>query len=132
MRDWHRWVLLCATATVSFQAIGREEIWEVAVWPAPWDVEYKAIWRLNISESGAVSGVSTWETDDGTGLVNKIDGHIAKGGQIKLTRYIAGKNAGRTQEYTGEYKGNRLATEGSTAGFGGPGSWVAGVTVNKE
>ena len=133
MTTWTKFALFCAAALISAQSYGREETWELVVWPAPWDVEYKSTWKLNISDTGKVTGVANWETtEEGAGKVNKIEGQISKNGEISLTRHVAGDHPGKTQKYTGRYEGVGLASSGDTSGFGGEGSWVAGVTVNKK
>lgn len=131
MRKWMKWAVIGGMVAASCQAVGREETWEVTVWPAPWEVEYKSTWQLTISETGEVTGVSTWEMDAGTGVTNTISGHISRDGQITLIRHIEGRNAGQTQTYSGQYMGEGQAAEGNTSGFDSPGSWVGGVTVKK-
>src|SRR3569623_1697327 len=116
MTTWTKFALFCAAALISAQSYGREETWE-----------------LNISDTGAVTGVANWETtEEGAGKVNKIEGQISKDGEISLTRHVAGDHPGKTQKYTGRYESVGLASSGDTSGFGGEGSWVAGVTVNKK
>lgn len=110
----------------------REETWQMTVWPAPWDVEYKSTWLINISDAGEVTGVSTWDANDATGTSNTIDGHISKNGELTLVRHLAGKNAGQTQEYSGSYSSDGHTTEGNTTGYDSPGSWVATVTVDHK
>src|SRR3569623_590644 len=133
MTTWTKIALICAAALISAQSYGREETWELVVWPAPWVVEYKSTWKLNISDSGAVTGVANWETtEEGAGKVIKFEGQISKDGEISLTRHVAGDHPGKTQKYTGKYEGGGLASTGDTSGFGGPGSRVADVNVNKN
>src|SRR3569623_2129852 len=133
MTTWTKFALFCAAAMISAQSYGREETWEMVEWTAPSAIEYKSTWKMSISDTGNVTGVANWETtEEGAGMVNKIEGQNSKNGEISLTRHVAGDHHGKTQKYTGKYVGGGLASTGDTSGFGGPGSGVAGVTVNKN
>lgn len=130
--------LLCGLAlvTVSHQAWVRQETWRLTYWPAPWLTEIKSTWRVTISDTGRVSGVSTWDARDSSGhpnlsgRTNTIDGRIGKNGDITLIRHLAGRDAGKTQRYTGVYTHQGRGAKGNTTGFAAPGSWVASVRTD--
>ena len=48
MTTWTKFALFCAAELISAQSYGREETWELVVWPATRDVEYKSTWKLSI------------------------------------------------------------------------------------
>ena len=133
MSKWNQAIIIGSFLLgIGQQTWARDEIWQVTVWPAPWGVEYKSTWNMKISDAGEVTGVSTWDTDQATGKTNKISGRISKDGRITLTRHLADKHEGQTQEYTGQYSSDGLASTGATTGFDSPGSWTAAVIVKQE
>ena len=139
MTKWTK-AVLCGVvfAGVSFQAFGREETWKLTYWPAPWLTEIKATWKVTISDTGKVTGISDWDARDSSGnpnesgKTNTIEGQITKNGDITLIRHLAGQNAGKIQRYTGEYTNKGQGAKGDTTGFEAPGSWDATITLSSQ